>query len=189
MISYSRRKRRYWAFPASEKIWHSRLDARHSDRCRLNSCQHDQDTSQARRKQCRGLFDENALERSESTSFSISPEHGFATCKMNVIFTGSTGFIGRKVLEQCLQNSSITFIITLTRRDLPPSWCLHVRQPKTSRPEYLRGDGGGGARPGKSTMFHARLSTDFKLSSFADPPRPLSSYGKEHADPITHRVM
>ena len=123
----------------------------------------------------------------KGVSLPIFPEHEFATSIMNVICTGSTGFLGRKVLEQCLQNPSITFIIALTRRNLPPSWCLHVRQPKTSRPEYVRGDGGGGVRPGKTTMVHAGLSTDFKLSSFADLPRPASSYGKEHADPITHR--
>ncbi|MCJ1242994.1 hypothetical protein MMC30_000190 [Trapelia coarctata] len=37
---------------------------------------------------------------------------------MKVILAGSTGFIGREVLEQCLQNSSI---IALSRRDLPSS--------------------------------------------------------------------
>ncbi|KAI9870248.1 MAG: hypothetical protein M1830_004480 [Pleopsidium flavum] len=38
---------------------------------------------------------------------------------MKVILAGSTGFIGGEVLEQCLQNSSITSIIALSRRDLP----------------------------------------------------------------------
>ncbi|KAI4278463.1 MAG: hypothetical protein L6R38_005246 [Xanthoria sp. 2 TBL-2021] len=40
---------------------------------------------------------------------------------MKVILTGSTGFIGREVLEQCLQNPSITSIVALSRRDLPRS--------------------------------------------------------------------
>lgn len=40
---------------------------------------------------------------------------------MKVIIAGSTGFIGREVLEQCLQNPSITSIIALARRDLPAS--------------------------------------------------------------------
>ncbi|KAL9637101.1 MAG: hypothetical protein Q9164_002408 [Protoblastenia rupestris] len=40
---------------------------------------------------------------------------------MKIILAGSTGFIGREVLEQCLQTSSITAIIALSRRDLPLS--------------------------------------------------------------------
>jgi uncharacterized protein YbjT (DUF2867 family) len=40
---------------------------------------------------------------------------------MKVILTGSTGFVGREVLEQCLKNSSITSMIALSRRELPPS--------------------------------------------------------------------
>jgi len=40
---------------------------------------------------------------------------------MKVILAGSTGFIGREVLEQCLQNASITSIIAPSRRDLPSS--------------------------------------------------------------------
>ena len=40
---------------------------------------------------------------------------------MKIILTGSTGFIGREVLEQCLQNPSITSIVALTRRNLPCS--------------------------------------------------------------------
>jgi uncharacterized protein YbjT (DUF2867 family) len=39
---------------------------------------------------------------------------------MKVILTGSTGFIGREVLEQCLQNTRITSIIALSRRDFSP---------------------------------------------------------------------
>lgn len=38
---------------------------------------------------------------------------------MKVILSGPTGFIGREVLEQCLQNSSITSIVALSRRELP----------------------------------------------------------------------
>ena len=44
---------------------------------------------------------------------------------MKVILTGSTGFIGQEVLEQCLQNSSITSIVALSRRELPPSVVDH----------------------------------------------------------------
>lgn len=40
---------------------------------------------------------------------------------MKVILTGSTGFIGPEVLEQCLQNSRITSIIALSRRELSPA--------------------------------------------------------------------
>lgn len=40
---------------------------------------------------------------------------------MKVILTGSTGFIGGEVLEQCLQNARITSIIALSRRELSPS--------------------------------------------------------------------
>ena len=38
---------------------------------------------------------------------------------MKVILTGSTGFIGRAVLLQCLKEPSITSIIALSRRELP----------------------------------------------------------------------
>jgi nucleoside-diphosphate-sugar epimerase len=46
---------------------------------------------------------------------------------MKVILTGSTGFIGREVLEQCLQNTRISSIIALSRRDFPPAL---TRNPK-----------------------------------------------------------
>lgn len=39
--------------------------------------------------------------------------------KMKVILLGSTGFIGKAVLDQCLKNPAITSIIALSRRDLP----------------------------------------------------------------------
>lgn len=40
---------------------------------------------------------------------------------MKVILTGSTGFIGHEVLEQCLQTPSITSVVVLSRRELPSS--------------------------------------------------------------------
>ena len=40
---------------------------------------------------------------------------------MKVIITGCTGFIGSEVLNQCLQNPSVTSIIALSRRELPAS--------------------------------------------------------------------
>jgi hypothetical protein len=38
---------------------------------------------------------------------------------MKVILAGSSGFIGKEVLRQCLQNPSITSLIALSRRELP----------------------------------------------------------------------
>lgn len=38
---------------------------------------------------------------------------------MKFILTGSTGFIGREVLHQCLVNPSITSVVALSRRNLP----------------------------------------------------------------------
>ena len=38
---------------------------------------------------------------------------------MKIILLGSTGFIGKDVLDQCLKNPPITSIIALSRRDLP----------------------------------------------------------------------
>lgn len=40
---------------------------------------------------------------------------------MKVILTGATGFVGREVLAQCLQNTRITTILALSRTELPPS--------------------------------------------------------------------
>ena len=40
---------------------------------------------------------------------------------MKVILTGSTGFIGGEVLEQCVQHPSITSIVALSRRQLSES--------------------------------------------------------------------
>jgi hypothetical protein len=38
---------------------------------------------------------------------------------MKVILAGSSGFIGKEVLRQCLQNPSITSLVALSRRPLP----------------------------------------------------------------------
>lgn len=46
---------------------------------------------------------------------------------MKVILTGSTGFIGYEILDQCLAHPSITSIITLTRRNLPASVTNHPK--------------------------------------------------------------
>ncbi|PGH27640.1 hypothetical protein AJ80_00653 [Polytolypa hystricis UAMH7299] len=40
---------------------------------------------------------------------------------MKVVLTGSTGFIGREVLRQCLESPGITSIIALSRKELPTS--------------------------------------------------------------------
>lgn len=39
---------------------------------------------------------------------------------MKVVLTGVTGFIGREILDQCLQNPSITSIVALSRREPQP---------------------------------------------------------------------
>ena len=38
---------------------------------------------------------------------------------MKVVITGATGFVGQEVLKQCIDNSSITSIVVLSRRQLP----------------------------------------------------------------------
>jgi nucleoside-diphosphate-sugar epimerase len=38
---------------------------------------------------------------------------------MKIILTGSTGFVGSEVLNQCLRNPAIDSIIALSRRKLP----------------------------------------------------------------------
>lgn len=45
---------------------------------------------------------------------------------MKVILLGSTGFIGKEVLDQCLKTPAITSIIALSRRDLPANPKLTV---------------------------------------------------------------
>ncbi|KAJ6007184.1 hypothetical protein N7522_005535 [Penicillium canescens] len=45
---------------------------------------------------------------------------------MKVILTGSTGFVGREVLSQCLQHPAITSIVVLSRRNLPAHEKLQV---------------------------------------------------------------
>jgi uncharacterized protein YbjT (DUF2867 family) len=42
---------------------------------------------------------------------------------MKVILLGSTGFIGKEVLDQCLKSPHISSIIALSRRDLPVEAC------------------------------------------------------------------
>jgi uncharacterized protein YbjT (DUF2867 family) len=38
---------------------------------------------------------------------------------MKVILFGSTGFIGKEVLNRCLKKPAITSLVALSRRDLP----------------------------------------------------------------------
>lgn len=38
---------------------------------------------------------------------------------MKVVITGATGFTGHEVLRQCIEHSSITSIVVLSRRQLP----------------------------------------------------------------------
>ncbi|KAJ6000091.1 hypothetical protein N7481_000500 [Penicillium waksmanii] len=45
---------------------------------------------------------------------------------MKVILAGSTGFIGRETLNQCLRNPAITSVVALSRRDLPAHGKLQV---------------------------------------------------------------
>lgn len=59
---------------------------------------------------------------------------------MKVILSGPTGFIGREVLEQCIQNSSITSIVALSRRELPvdsPKLSVTVVKDFTSYPDSV----------------------------------------------------
>lgn len=37
---------------------------------------------------------------------------------MKVIVTGATGFVGKEVVAQCIQNTAITSVLVLTRRDI-----------------------------------------------------------------------
>lgn len=46
---------------------------------------------------------------------------------MKVILLGSTGFIGKEVLNQCLQNPAITSLVALSRRDLPEAAAANPR--------------------------------------------------------------
>lgn len=45
---------------------------------------------------------------------------------MKVILTGSTGFVGREVLNQCLAHPDITSVVALSRHELPPHDKLKV---------------------------------------------------------------
>lgn len=38
---------------------------------------------------------------------------------MKIVLTGTTGFIGGEVLTYCLEQSSVTSIVVLSRRELP----------------------------------------------------------------------
>jgi len=38
---------------------------------------------------------------------------------MKVFLLGSTGFIGKEVLDQCLKSPAVTCVIALSRHDLP----------------------------------------------------------------------
>jgi nucleoside-diphosphate-sugar epimerase len=38
---------------------------------------------------------------------------------MKVILLGSTGYIGKEVLDRCLETPDITSVIALSRRDIP----------------------------------------------------------------------
>lgn len=43
---------------------------------------------------------------------------------MKIILTGSSGFIGREVLDQCIKNPRITAIVAVSRSE------LHIVDPK-----------------------------------------------------------
>ncbi|KAJ5648143.1 hypothetical protein N7490_004515 [Penicillium lividum] len=61
---------------------------------------------------------------------------------MKIILAGSTGFVGREVLNQCLANPAITSIVALSRRDLPAHDKLKVAviEDFLSYPESVRED-------------------------------------------------
>ena len=83
---------------------------------------------------------------------------------MKVILTGSTGFIGREVLSQCLQNKSITSIIVLSRRDLPESMAANPKVKVTivkdflSYPESLKQD----IKGAEACIWYLRFRRPFK---------------------------
>ena len=41
---------------------------------------------------------------------------------MKIILAGTTGFVGREVLACCLNDSSVTSIVVLSRRELPKDY-------------------------------------------------------------------
>ncbi|KAJ5098122.1 hypothetical protein N7532_005123 [Penicillium argentinense] len=59
---------------------------------------------------------------------------------MKVVLTGTTGFAGREVLNQYLQNPSITSIVVLSRCELPAHDKLKVvvLEDFTSYPDFVR---------------------------------------------------
>ena len=44
---------------------------------------------------------------------------------MKVILTGTTGFIGKEVLQQCVSNPAISDIVVLSRK--PVEWITHSK--------------------------------------------------------------
>jgi uncharacterized protein YbjT (DUF2867 family) len=61
---------------------------------------------------------------------------------MKVILTGSTGFVGREILNQCLAHPAITSVVALSRRELPQHDKLKVAviEDFLSYPESVRED-------------------------------------------------
>ncbi|KAJ5650304.1 uncharacterized protein N7484_004027 [Penicillium longicatenatum] len=61
---------------------------------------------------------------------------------MKVILTGSTGFVGREILNQCLAHPAITSVVALSRRELPQHDKLKVAviEDFLSYPESVRKD-------------------------------------------------
>jgi uncharacterized protein YbjT (DUF2867 family) len=53
-----------------------------------------------------------------ATPAPIPPTYS-STQKMKIVLTGSTGFIGQEVFQQCLDNPKITSVVVLSRRELP----------------------------------------------------------------------
>ncbi|ODM24245.1 hypothetical protein SI65_02046 [Aspergillus cristatus] len=61
---------------------------------------------------------------------------------MKVILLGSTGFIGKEVLNQCLETPAITSLIALSRRDLPeaaanPKLTVVIMEHFNSYPDFV----------------------------------------------------
>ncbi|KAK4866977.1 hypothetical protein LT330_007718 [Penicillium expansum] len=61
---------------------------------------------------------------------------------MKVILTGSTGFVGREVLSQCIAHPAITSIVALSRRDLPAHEKLKVTliEDFMTYPDHIRNE-------------------------------------------------
>lgn len=52
---------------------------------------------------------------------------------MKLILTGATGYVGAEVLRQCLSNTKVTSVVTLTRRPLSES--NHTKNIDTANPK------------------------------------------------------